>query len=192
MDALEALCNRVSVGRLTEPGPTAEQWELLLRAADRAPDHKQLRPWRMILVSGDARMALGELFAEALQRREPEADAAALDKARKMPLRAPLVIAVVATPQEHPKVPLQEQVVTAGCVAHGLVNAAFALGLGAVWRSGDFSYDPWVLKGLGLADAEQLVGYIYLGTPEVAPRIPAARSLDDRVSHWPGPAATAG
>ena len=52
MDALEALCNRASVGRLTEPGPTPAQLETLLRAADRAPDHKLLRPWRLILVSG--------------------------------------------------------------------------------------------------------------------------------------------
>lgn len=188
MDALAALCNRASVGRLTEPGPTPEQLETLLRAADRAPDHKLLRPWRLILVAGEGRTALGELYADALRRREPDADAAALDKARRMPLRAPLVIAVVATLQEHPKVPVQEQIITAGCVAHGLVNAAFALGLGAVWRSGDFSYDPWVLQGLGLAENEQLVGYIYLGTPEVAPRVPAPRDLSAQVSHWPGPA----
>ncbi|MGE6322568.1 nitroreductase family protein [Pseudomonas oryzihabitans] len=187
MDALEALCNRASVGRLTEPGPTPAQLETLLRAADRAPDHKLLRPWRLILVSGAGRTALGELYADALRQREPDADAAALDKARRMPLRAPLVIAVVATPQEHPKVPVQEQIITAGCVAHGLVNAAFALGLGAVWRSGEFSYDPWVLQGLGLAEDEQLVGYIYLGTPEVAPRIPAPRDLSGQVSHWSGP-----
>jgi nitroreductase len=192
MDALDALCNRVSVGRLTEPGPSPAQLETLLRAADRAPDHKLLRPWRLILVSGESREALGELYAEALRHRDPAADAAALDKARRMPLRAPLVIAVVATPQEHPKVPVQEQIITAGCVAHGLVNAAFALGLGAVWRSGEFSYDPWVLQGLGLTSNEQLVGYIYLGTPEVAPRVPAPRDLGDRVSHWPGPAAAAG
>ncbi|MDT3720942.1 nitroreductase family protein [Pseudomonas oryzihabitans] len=192
MDALEALCNRASVGRLTEPGPSVEQLELLLRAADRAPDHKLLRPWRLILVSGEGRERLGELYAEALLRREPGTDTAALDKARRMPLRAPLVIAVVASPQEHPKVPLQEQVITAGCVAHGLVNAAFALGLGAVWRSGEFSYDPWVLRGLGLAAEEQLVGYIYLGTPEVAPRVPVPRDLGQQVSHWPAPAVAAG
>jgi nitroreductase len=105
----------------------------------------------------------------------------------RMPLRAPLVIAVVAVPQAHPKVPVQEQIITAGCVAHGLVNAAFALGLGAVWRSGEFSYDPWVLQGLGLTEGEQLVGYIYLGTPEVAPRLPAPRDLSAQVSHWPAP-----
>ncbi|NRH41298.1 nitroreductase family protein [Pseudomonas sp. MS15a(2019)] len=187
MDALEALCNRASVGRLTEPGPTPEQLEVLLRAADRAPDHKLLRPWRLILVAGEGRTALGRLYADALRRREPDADTAAVEKARRMPLRAPLVIAVVAVPQAHLKVPVQEQIITAGCVAHGLVNAAFALGLGAVWRSGEFSYDPWVLQGLGLTEDEQLVGYIYLGTPEVAPRLPAPRDLSAQVSHWPAP-----
>lgn len=50
MDALDVLLNRVSVARLTEPAPTAEQLETLFAAALRAPDHKQLRPWRFLTI----------------------------------------------------------------------------------------------------------------------------------------------
>ncbi|MFZ3183474.1 MAG: nitroreductase family protein, partial [Pseudomonas sp.] len=60
MEALDALLNRVSVPRLTEPAPDAAQRELLFRAALRAPDHGQLRPWRFITVEGAAREQLGE------------------------------------------------------------------------------------------------------------------------------------
>ena len=55
MQALDALLNRVSVPRLLEPAPTAEQREVLFAAAMRAPDHGQLRPWRFLTVEGAAR-----------------------------------------------------------------------------------------------------------------------------------------
>ena len=64
MDALDALLNRVSAPRLCEPAPDAAQRELLFRAALRAPDHGQLRPWRFLTIEGAAREKLGELFAE--------------------------------------------------------------------------------------------------------------------------------
>ena len=91
MDALDALLNRVSVPRLVEPAPDATQREMLFRAALRAPDHGQLRPWRFLTVEGQARERMGELFAEALQVADAQAAPEALNKARGMPLRAPLL-----------------------------------------------------------------------------------------------------
>ena len=124
MDALDALLNRVSVPRLVEPAPNAAQRELLFRAALRAPDHGQLRPWRFLTIEGAARERMGELFAEALQVADAQAPAEALSKARGMPLRAPLLVVVIARVQEHPKVPASEQVIAAGCAAHGMLLAA--------------------------------------------------------------------
>ncbi|MER8125044.1 nitroreductase family protein, partial [Acinetobacter baumannii] len=78
------------------------------QAALRAPDHGQLRPWRFLTIEGQGREQLGELFAQALQNKG-EASQAALDKARAMPLRAPLLIVVIAKLQDHFKVPKSEQ-----------------------------------------------------------------------------------
>ena len=100
MEALDALLNRVSVPRLTEPAPNAAQREGLFQAALRAPDHGQLRPWRFITVEGEGRNRLGELFAEVVAQKG-DADQAALDKARAMPLRAPLLVLVIARTREH-------------------------------------------------------------------------------------------
>ena len=71
MDALELLLKRVSVPRLQDPAPTAEQLNLMLRAALRAPDHGQIRPWRFVTVQGDDRKALGKLFVEGLLSTTP-------------------------------------------------------------------------------------------------------------------------
>ncbi|WP_179358960.1 nitroreductase family protein, partial [Pseudomonas aeruginosa] len=115
MEALDALLTRVSHARLSDPAPSPEQLDRLFRVALRAPDHGQLRPWRFILVEGEGRRALGDLYARALASRQPDAAEEALAKARNMPLRAPLLVVAVACLQDHPKVPYGEQLLAAGC-----------------------------------------------------------------------------
>ncbi|MNY25131.1 putative NAD(P)H nitroreductase YdjA [compost metagenome] len=184
MEALEALLNRVSVARLDEPAPTPAQRELLFRAALRAPDHGQLRPWRFLTVEGAAREQLGELFARAQLTRDPDAPAAVIDKARAMPLRAPLLVVAIACIKAHPKVPESEQLLAAGSAVHGLLLAAHAQGIGAIWRTGELSYDATVHAGLHLADNERIIGFVYLGTPPTELRKPQPLEPADFVTTW--------
>lgn len=184
MDALDALINRVSVPRLSEPAPDAAQREVLFRAALRAPDHGQLRPWRFLTVEGDARKQLGELFAEALSASGTQPSVEALNKAHAMPLRAPLMVVVIASVKESPKVPAQEQIIAASCAAHSILLAAHAQGIGAVWRTGDMATNAHVAAGLGLSANEQVVAYLYLGTAERELRTPPTLNIDDFVSAW--------
>lgn len=185
MDALDALLKRVSVPRLQAPAPTAAQLDILFKAAMRAPDHGQLRPWRFLTVEADARERLGELFVAAALHANPDADSQALAKAQAMPLRAPLLIVAIAVVQEHPKVPAQEQILAAGCAVHGLLIAAHAQGIGAVWRTGEFSHSAYVDRGLGLAENEQVIGYLYVGTPQGEARTPTSLDPAAFVSAWP-------
>lgn len=186
MEALDVLLNRVSVPRLLDPAPDAAQREALFAAALRAPDHGQLRPWRFLTVEGAAREQMGELLAEAVQLQGGEVTQAALDKARAMPLRAPLVVVVVARLQEHFKVPKSEQLLAAGCAAHGILLAAYAQGIGAVWRTGELSYSAHVAKGLGLGEGEEIIAFLYLGTPQNEPRVAPQVDTAEFVSAWSG------
>ena len=63
MELLQGLLGRVSVPSLTDPGPTPQQLENLYQAALRAPDHGNLKPFRFIIIAGDARQQLGAIFA---------------------------------------------------------------------------------------------------------------------------------
>ncbi|WP_029573072.1 nitroreductase family protein, partial [Pseudomonas syringae] len=105
MQALDVLLNRVSVPRLVDPAPDAAQREILFGAALRAPDHGQLKPYRFLTVEGAARERMGEMLAQALQESGAEVTPQALEKARLGPLRAPLVVVVIARLQDHFKVP---------------------------------------------------------------------------------------
>ena len=184
MEALDALLNRVSLARLQEPAPDAAQRELLFRTALRAPDHGYLRPWRFLTVEGTARDKLGELFVSALLSKDPEASEQAIAKARAMPLRAPLLVVVIATLQPGHKVPEVEQLLSAGCAAHGILLAAHAQGLGAIWRTGEMSYDRQVAVGLGLGEQERIVGFLYLGHVAGERRNPQELEPADFVKAW--------
>lgn len=164
MDAITLLHERNSMGKLMGPAPDEAQRAALYRAALRAPDHQALTPWRFIEFTGKGLERLGELFAEAERADDPTIDERLLEAARKKPLRAPMVIAVIAkvTP-DRPKVPVLEQVISAGCAAHGIILAAHAQGLGAVWRSGHYIFHDTVRQGLGVGEHDQIVGFVYLG-----------------------------
>lgn len=163
--ALAQLQSRVSHARLTEPGPSREQLDALYRAAFRAPDHARLRPWRFIEVSGDKLQELGVWMAETLKTEQPDLDEKQETKLLNAPLRAPLVLIAWARVIDHPKVPAIEQVLATGAACTNLINAAHALGIGAIWRTGSAAHSPGFKARLGLAPEDTLVGFIYLGTP---------------------------
>lgn len=185
MEAIELLLNRVSCGKLEAPAPSTEQRQLMYRAALRAADHGGLQPWRFLEVEDEGLERLGELYAQAALEDDPDLPEVQQERFRKMPLRAPLVIVAIARHVEHPKVPQIEQVLATGAAVQNLINAAFALGVGAYWRSGAMTEHKTVTASLGLAETEVIVGFVYLGTPAVAPKAPPQANPADFFHPWP-------
>lgn len=163
MDALTLLHQRVSSPLLDAPAPSAEQIKVMLQAALRAPDHGGLRPWRFLQVSGAGLVQLGQVFADAAKQQDGQLSEAMYQRYQERPLRAPLILVAIACFSEHPKVPRSEQLICAGCAAHGVIQAAFAQGIGAMWRSGEIAENRHVAAALGLTEQEQIIGFIYLG-----------------------------
>ncbi|MFA5678454.1 MAG: nitroreductase [Pseudomonas sp.] len=163
MDALNALHNRVSMPRLVGPAPTAEQQEAIFQAALRTPDHARLRPWRFLVLEGAALERLGDLFHAAALANAGDPDAEQVQRARTLPLRAPMIIVAIGSPKTHPKVPEQEQDMSCAVAVGNMLLAAHALGLGAVWRTGEPARDRIICEGLGLARQEKIVAFLYLG-----------------------------
>lgn len=181
--ALALLANRVSYPRLTEPAPVGAELESILLTALRAPDHMMLRPARYLLIEGDARARLGEVFVEAAKARGEESEAK-LEKCLKMPMRAPLVLVAISKNVSHSKVPVFEQEQS---VASGLTHILLALqvsGYGGIWRTGDMAVSRIVKERLEIAQHESLIGFLYIGTPvgEAKPLPPF--SFSDYFSYW--------
>lgn len=184
MEALTALKNRTSSPRLMEPGPTPKQMENLLGAALRAADHALLQPWRFISIQGASRAALGALFVKAALIEEPQMTQEEQSKVSAKAMRAPLILVAVSVLKQHPKVPAIEQKLSAAAATQNILTAAFAQGLGAVWRTGDMAYAPTVKQGLGLGPHEDIIGFIYLGSPATPPRVLAEVDATEFISEW--------
>jgi len=184
MDALELLRSRHSAVKLGEPAPSAAAVQALLESAARAPDHGRLQPWRVILIEGDARRDLGEVLAEALARRNPLADEQSLTRERDKALRAPLIMVVATRCDRAARIPVVEQIVAAGCAAHSIVLAAFAQGLGAMWRTGEPAYDEAVKSALGIDPGDQIIGFIYVGADLGGAGTRPPRASEELVHHW--------
>lgn len=185
MDAITALLTRNSAARLAEPAPVGSAREQIFRAALRAPDHARLQPWHFLVVEGQGRNALGAAMARALQRHAPDSGAEALDKLRVNPLRAPLVIVLVARVAEQPKVPEIEQLLATACAAQNMLLAAHALGFGGIWRTGPITWTAGLREELGLPDSDRVIGFLYLGTPQGTPKPLPAVDPAAHFHRWP-------
>ncbi len=164
-DGLRLLLQRRSAAALADPAPTDEQLRLILDAAGSVPDHGRLRPYRFVVVRGDARQRFGRALRDAAI--EADSDPATIAKAVRKPMFGPLLVAIIGSPRSHPTVPAWEQRITAGLTGYAMTLAAAALGVGATWKSGHHLDGAPVRRLLGMAGDERLLGWVNLGTPAV-------------------------
>lgn len=165
--------------RLVEPGPDAEQLQCILNAAASAPDHRQLLPWRFVLVPAAARTVLAAVFGTALLERDPQASADQVQQAQEKAHRSPcLMLVVVDARRGNPQVDLYERIVSTGCAVQNMLLMATALGFGSALTSGK-ALKSKGLRGLfGLQDGEHALCFVSLGMAQSArhPRLRPAVS----------------
>lgn len=172
MSALDAVRARRSWSKVTDDAPTRAQLLPLISAAGRVADHSSLRPWRLIELRGPDRERLGRAIAKAEGDQKPSSK----------PLRAPLLIAVVASYRKSDKVPRWEQEAVASGVAHVLSLLLDEAGWGVLWRTGGYTRSKPVAKAHGLSKDEELLGWLYVGGKPVRNR-PGRRKAVDAAGH---------
>jgi len=187
--ALQFLRSRRSVpaAQLQPPGPTPDQLREIVATAIRVPDHGKLTPWRLITFTGGTGARYGEALAALHARVEPGVPDKALAKDRDRFAHSPVVLAVVARiDKHHPKIPAQEQLLSAGCLAFNLLLSAQAAGFGAQWLTGWSCYDREAAKLLGLADNERAIAYIHIGSRGAEPPERKRPDVDQVLGGWRG------
>ncbi len=160
---LERIVGRRSASALVEPGPTDSELSLILAAGASVPDHGRLRPYRFVVVRGDARRRFGEALAAAAA--SAGADDVTIAKALRKPFLGPTLVVIIAAPQPHPTVPDWEQVACATLTGYAMELAADTLGIGSVWKSGRHLDEPPVRRVLDLSEHERTLGWVVLGRP---------------------------
>lgn len=146
------------------PVPDRAQLDEILAAATRVPDHGKLEPWRLVVLQGAAFSRIAGL-AEA-RAHELGGDAEKIAKGRGQYDLGKLAVVVISSPKPSPKIPEIEQILSAGALCFGIVNAAEAAGWGANWLTGWPAHDAaFAARAFGCAKGETVAGIIHIGTP---------------------------
>ncbi|GLX86447.1 nitroreductase [Thalassotalea loyana] len=183
MESIELLLNRQSNPALAAPAPVGDDFTNIIKAGMRVPDHAGLIPWHFTVVQGEALATLANVFVDAVKA-QGVTDEAKLQKTSKMPFRAPMIIVISTKYQQHEKVPYKEQLISAGCAAHAMQMAAYALGFGAMWRTGDLAFNEDVKRGLNISIEEDIAGFLYIGTPTKQLPTKPEKPFDDHVTFF--------
>jgi len=154
----DAMRRRHSQPSVDDRAPTTRELLRLIDAAGSVADHSSLRPWRIIAIRGSARQRVGAALAEAAGL-----DGAPGEKLAAKPLRAPLLLAIVASPKPSLKVPAWEQEAVAAGVAHALSLVLTEAGWGVMWRTGLHTRSEPVARAHELGSDERLLGWLYVG-----------------------------
>ncbi len=166
------------------PVPNRDQLRLILTAATRVPDHGKLEPWRLVVLEPAAMprlAALAEAHAVSVGAAPDK-----IAKARGQFDLGQLAVVVIASPKPSDKVPPVEQLLSAGALCLGILNAATAAGWGANWLSGWPSHDAaFAAAAFDCTATETVAGIIHIGTPG-SPGQDRARPDLDRLITWAG------
>ena len=172
---------------LGAPGPDREALHEMLTIASRVPDHGKLAPWRFVIFEGEAREKAGQMLADLVAAREPDAGEDWLEAERTRFLPAPLTVGVISTAAPHPKIPEFEQLLAAGNACLNLCHAANALGFAAHWVTRWFTYDEEAAAILGARPGERFVGFVHIGTPQTRLEERDRPDVEAKTTYWAPP-----
>lgn len=171
-DVFTVIRERRSIGKV-KPDPVPQELiEQILEAGTWAPNHHRTEPWRFAVITGEGRKSLGKVLAaialegkETLSIEEMEEITA---KQIANAYRAPVIITVMVTPSNDPKVIRQEELAAGHASAQNMLLASHAVGLGAVWRTGKQAYHSKMRTFFNLGSEDEVIGFIYIGYPDMA------------------------
>lgn len=186
MEVLEAIHTRQSVGKVKPDPVPRELIQKLLSAAVQAPNHYKVRPWRFVVLTGEARARLGDVMAQVFLGKFPDLPPdllqTAMEKERSMPLRSPVLIAVGVDAPSESKVIEIENISAVAAACQNLLLAAHALGLAAKWRTGEAARDLQIKQFLGFEPDQHMIAFLYIGYPDFEPTLPERPSYEDRTT----------
>ena len=185
-DAREMIALRRSTSKrgLTEPGPTSNELDELLTVAARVPDHRRLAPWRFLVFEGSQRSAFNQRAVEIQKREAPEATETMLADTANYFTRAPVVVAVISSPDVTHKTPVWEQELSCGAVCHNLLLAANASDWAGCWLTEWIAFSAGINALLGLTEHERVAGFIYLGTAAESPQERMRPDISTKITRW--------
>lgn len=144
-----------------------EHIEIILEAANWAPNHGSTEPWRFKVAIGKRKITLAQELVEAYIAKEGEqAKDIKIRKIKANCERSSAVIAIVGLLGTKAKIPEWEEIAAIGMAVQNLYLQASSMGYGGYWSSPKFMENPLLYQALKLEEGERLFGFFYLGVPD--------------------------
>ena len=107
--------------------------QTIINAGIRVPDHGALNPWKIKVIKDIKLKVIDEdVILTEFKKENPEASIESIEIESKRLQRASVVLAVISTPVEHPKIPNWEMVLSSGAVCMNILSCAQSLGLSLI------------------------------------------------------------
>ncbi len=184
MDAIENILNRRSSKKLALPYPDKNEMKLIYKAALRAPDHAWLRPSSFIEITGKGLDKISKIFSDYAVDNIENINEEKIKRYQSLPYRAPMIIVLITTIKKHPKVPDIEQLLSTAAAAQNILLTLNALNYGGIWRTGTFALNNKIGKYFNLSKNQEILGYLYIGTPNEESRKVPDIDINQFITRW--------
>lgn len=163
--------------RLFQDKPVSRELLLeLLNVAVWAPNHRHNQPWRFILFDGDARRT----FAQAMVATYSYEERAKYGEGKRAYLESVPAHLLVILKEDPRQKMWDEDYAAVCCLIQNLQLAAWEQGLGMVWKTNHYNYNPQFRETVGVEPGEKIVAALHIGYPEVVPE-PVARTSAEQL-----------
>jgi len=159
----------------------------LLELADWAPTHAHTEPWRFVVFANDKVQAFCKDHA-ALYKTNTDTEkyqTAKYDKILHNGDQASHIIAVYMKRGTNPKITAMEEICAVAAAVQNILLSASCLNIAALWSTGGLTYHATMKTYLGLDNEDKMIGLLYLGYSDYAPKkseriIPLKEKIDWR------------
>lgn len=163
----QTIVNRRSIKKFKPDAVDVEEIIELLNIAKWAPNHKVNEPWRFQLYTGAGKEKFVQAFIDAMPKENGETAPQVLKKAeyfRNIPLHL-----VVIMPEDPRQRRWDEDYGAISSLLQNFQLAAWERGIGMIWRSNDWVYNPVFREALDVSPGEKVVATMMIGYPAHVP-----------------------
>jgi nitroreductase len=185
MNVLEAIQSRRSIANMKDQPVPRELIEQVMEAGTWAPNRYLTEPWRFFVIQGNGRNELSKVMENIVFQSgidlESEEGKRKLEKERKKPFRAPVIITVAAEVTENGKALRMEELGAVYAAIQNMLLAAHGLGLATYWKTGKACYSPLMKEFFNLKEKDEILAFIYLGYADSEKNPPHKRPLQELI-----------
>lgn len=149
----------------------------LLNIAKWAPNHKLTEPWRFQLYMGEGKEEFVQAFIKSQTSNNKELTDIVRNKAqyfREIPVHL-----VVIMPEDPRQRRWDEDYGAVSAFVQNFQLAAWERGIGMIWRTNDWIYDPVFRKSIGVKDGEKIVATLMIGYPNHVPEAKPRTNIEE-------------